>query len=1443
MTNVAITDLRIIKSIDDDTPQIGQEVTWTITVNNDTTTHADNVSVSDLIPPGMQYVSAQASSGLFDEDTGTWPLGGLAGGAEATATIKMVVTDANYHIINNATVHTDTHDCNPSNDTNPVKVVPWEPTQADLSLVKTVDDPTPEVGSVVEWTVTLSNSGPDTAWGTVVNETLPDGVTFVGARATTGTYDFASGVWDVGDLANGASAEMVISTSIDSDAAAHYVNQAVASSITYDPNEANNTGEATAIVSADNSQNGGDEGKDEHQGHGGGKDGHEGHGGGKGGKGGKDGHEGHGGGRGGKDGHEHGPSPVACCCACDKQEETGADLQIIKLVDNPTPNLNSEVVWTLLVTNNGPEDAVNVVVNDNLPAGVEYVSDTTTMGAFNLDAGTWVIGDLANGASAMLQVKTIATDAAAVQTNVAIVGSDTDDSNPANDVAIDSIDAVNADLEITKSVDKPAPDLGAEVTWTIEVKNNGPDTAENVVVKDLMPVGTTLISLSDNLIFDANGSVSLGDIAPEEVVSIDITVTVNDADGPRVNTASVSSDTYDDNLDNNSDQAQTDAVAADLELTKGVIPGTAAQGETVEWTIEVINKGPDAATGVTVEDILPAGVSYVSDSAGGSVPHLAFLGDSWMDPTFLPEAIVEPVTRHIADAHGGATVSNHAVSGYTVADMLADANWQPVLDANNPNTIFVEFGVNEFNTNVDPVEYQANLSELFGILVTEYSETDVVFLIPAQTAPVNPEYEWSQYVDAAVAATSDADVQSINLGDVIPPYDAASDLWHDALHISESAASVVTDAVSGGYTYPEAVFNPGTAIWNIGALAVDETVSLTIDAIVTDIGELKNVAQVSASNQFDPDSTPGNDTGDQSEDDEDSALLSVLPVDLELTEVVSNTTPEVGEDITFTFTVTNTSTVTATGVTVKSQLPAHFDNEELTFVSSDDAELMSDPSSVWDIGTVLPGESKVLNVVATVETAGTLDNFAQILTTDQDDIDSTPGNVMAGGGVQPSEDDEAIVSITVPDPNPVPVAVPDSYAVELSDVKLNAVIMVDHSGSMGGDTVDQNPSGLAGDITGLDGNPTSRLQVIREAVMEFSQREQVGEIKVLGFDGTAAATSPDDPAPFDPSYASMPHDNVSQWFDVSGAAPNSGLETYLDSLRASGFTNYTEALELSQQYYELDVDGNGDPAPSGLVNYYFLTDGQPLSSNATSPTPDAAALEAWETFVVDNFNEAYGIGFGGATDPANLPNIDLVSHKDDANETRDIGGQTRSEENTIVTAEATDIPAELFKTIVEPVSENVFANDSIGNDGFQGSNTVTSITIGSTTHLASDGAFAGFLPSGAYLEFNLADGSFDYYPSFTDQLFTETIEYTITDGTGDIATAEVTIDVTPPPPLVAFTLFSDQPVSGSALVADNDDLFVSGEMVAVQLQELADSAPASDGLYDSQLYDAMSLVV
>src|SRR5690606_3336511 len=92
----------------------------------------------------------------------------------------------------------------------------------------------------------------------------------------------------------------------------------------------------------------------------------------------------------------------------DTDEETTtpepvADLAITKTVDNAAPNVGTDVVFTLTVTNNGPSDATGVEVLDQLPSGYTYVSDNGS-GAYVPGTGVWTIGALADGASAILAI-------------------------------------------------------------------------------------------------------------------------------------------------------------------------------------------------------------------------------------------------------------------------------------------------------------------------------------------------------------------------------------------------------------------------------------------------------------------------------------------------------------------------------------------------------------------------------------------------------------------------------------------------------------------------------------------------------------------------------------------------------------------------------------------------------------------------------------------------------------------------------------------------------------------------------------------------------------------------------------------------------------------------------------------------------------------------------
>lgn len=83
-----------------------------------------------------------------------------------------------------------------------------------------------------------------------------------------------------------------------------------------------------------------------------------------------------------------------------------SDLELTKTVNNATPLVGQDVVFTLTVTNNGPSNATGVKVTDLLSSGYTYVSDdsASTSTTYNSTTGLWTIGNVANGATVTLHI-------------------------------------------------------------------------------------------------------------------------------------------------------------------------------------------------------------------------------------------------------------------------------------------------------------------------------------------------------------------------------------------------------------------------------------------------------------------------------------------------------------------------------------------------------------------------------------------------------------------------------------------------------------------------------------------------------------------------------------------------------------------------------------------------------------------------------------------------------------------------------------------------------------------------------------------------------------------------------------------------------------------------------------------------------------------------------
>ncbi|MFJ4681797.1 hypothetical protein [Streptomyces sp. NPDC088789] len=261
--------------------EVGDVVTYRVTARNEGGGAAENLVLTDAVPPGTTYLPGSlrivggpntgAKSDAQGDDQASYDAGtnqvvfhlgdgasGAAGGSLAntgslpggtTAEYRVVIDRASggKQIVNTATASYENRlGATPESLTvtsDPV-VTDVEPA-ADLTVAKAADATTVTVGQTVTYRITVRNTGPNQATGVTVTDRLPDGLVFLSADGA-GDYDPTTGRWTVGDLADGATAGLVLRAKATTTGLIH--NTATATGNEKDPDPGDNTDTATVCV-------------------------------------------------------------------------------------------------------------------------------------------------------------------------------------------------------------------------------------------------------------------------------------------------------------------------------------------------------------------------------------------------------------------------------------------------------------------------------------------------------------------------------------------------------------------------------------------------------------------------------------------------------------------------------------------------------------------------------------------------------------------------------------------------------------------------------------------------------------------------------------------------------------------------------------------------------------------------------------------------------------------------------------------------------------------------------------------------------------------------------------------------------------------------------------------------------------------------------------------
>ena len=198
-------DLEITKSVNAQIVVIGQEVIFTVTINNLSDSRVLNVLISDALRSGFEYVSETSSLGVYDNILGEWTIDELQPLESATLEITAtVLSDGDYS--NTATlVSSFPEDDNDTNNEDTVTVSIGAPEEANLLIEKTVESANPLVGEDVVFTIIVTNQSMEgTVSQIVVEDIIPDTVDtefeYVSHTADIGDYTRASGLWEIPSL-------------------------------------------------------------------------------------------------------------------------------------------------------------------------------------------------------------------------------------------------------------------------------------------------------------------------------------------------------------------------------------------------------------------------------------------------------------------------------------------------------------------------------------------------------------------------------------------------------------------------------------------------------------------------------------------------------------------------------------------------------------------------------------------------------------------------------------------------------------------------------------------------------------------------------------------------------------------------------------------------------------------------------------------------------------------------------------------------------------------------------------------------------------------------------------------------------------------------------------------------------------------------------------------
>ncbi|WP_149978004.1 cadherin domain-containing protein, partial [Microcystis aeruginosa] len=438
-----------------------------------------------------------------------------------------------------------------------------------------------------------------------------------------------------------------------------------------------------------------------------------------------------------------------------------ADLSVTQTVNPGSVVAGKNLSYKVTVTNNGSIDSKNVTLVETLPAEVTFVSSTTTPSQQSGNTLTFDLGDLAQGATKTFDIIVTAPSTPGIITATAAVNSTTFDPDSTNDVdilttTVEEIPPEISDLSVTRTDATGAVALGQQYTYALTVTNNGPSTANNLILTENLPSGVNVISATAKVNTNSSGVVTanLGSLNSGDTITVNLTVSSFVA-GDLISTTNVSGNENDFNPSNNSlisTKTVNSIIPAniDLELAQTVNNPNPQIGNQVTFTLTLTNKGPGTATAIQVRNLLPTGLSFISALAEQGIYDSST--GIW-DVGNMRDNLSRTLTIKAQVNSGGSLTNTAEVTAVFEADIDSTPN------NNNPNeddqaSVIVTIGTDETPSNQAPTD--------LALSATTVNENVPVNTVIGTFSTTDPD-TGNSFTYSLIAGTGDTDNSAFSI--------------------------------------------------------------------------------------------------------------------------------------------------------------------------------------------------------------------------------------------------------------------------------------------------------------------------------------------------------------------------------------------------------------------------------------------------------------------------------------------------------------------------------------------------------------------------------------------------------------------------------------------------------------------------------------------------------